>query len=276
MASFFNSNVNGNYLSNVNHLFFDAVYNIDQILNGHYDTNEKEVILKRIRMLSHIQDHLYHTDEYTEKSFLELDAVVNNLMSQEEKQQTIQLFSSFGYESTMVEEEEAFQKIILRICIYHKSWVDDQEIVFRSDMTDDFYEWFIYTKRLENASLEDRCVGMHDAWALALMYGVHVCEDGKYIFTPKIELGSNPNVPDDSVPILNAYENIDEIDNFLSSVGKKEAVRLQFNDLFYNEMRTLRLESRRLVQLVDYSNLSREEKIKDLIPAMVCHYVNRV
>lgn len=279
MASFVDSSLNGAYLSNINHTFFDAVVNLDQLLNYHYNDNDKNKdILARIHKLSYIQDHLYHSDEYSNMSFIELEAAVNQLMTPEEKVQTIQLFdNSFGYESTTVEEEEAFQKIILRLCIYSKSFANEPkpEIRFRSDWTDDFYEWFIYNK-LANAPLEDRCVGMHDAWALALMYGVHVCEDGKYIFVPKRELGSNPDVPDESLPILNDYENIDDINNFLSTVGKKEAVRLQFTDLFNGGVKTIRLESRRLSQLIDFADLSKEEKLKDLIPVLVCYYVSKV
>ena len=276
MSSYFHSNVSGNYLSQVNHTFFDAVTTLDTILNGLYDENEKQNILRRVNMLSHIQNHLYHSDEYSNMSFIELDAAVNNLLTLEEKEKSIQLFGdTFGYHSTNVEEQEAFQKIILRICLYHKSWVDEVITTFRSDFTDDFYEWFIYTRKLDNASLEDRCVGMHDAWALALMYEVHVCEDGKYIFVPKRELGTKPDVPDESLPIINDY-NIGQMYDFLSTYGNKEPLRIQFNDLFHCEVRTVRLESRRLNQLVDYSYLSREEKLKDLIPAMVFYYVNRV
>ena len=279
MTSFCDSSLSGYYLSKVNHTFFDAVTALNTLLNGF--NNEKEDTLRRVRMLSHIQDSLYHSDEYSEMGYNDLDEKVDTLMSLEEKKQVLDLFSTtFGYESATIDEEVAFQQIILRICIYHKTWTDEPTPLFRSDYTDDFYEWFIYTKKLENETLEDRCVGMHDAWALALMYGVHVCEDGTYIFTPKRELGTNPDVTDDLIPIVNSYENIDEtideINNLLSTIGKKDAIRLQYDDLFNCEKRTLRLESRRLSQLVDYSNLSKEEKLKDLIPAMVCHYVNRV
>jgi hypothetical protein len=275
MTSFCDSILSGYYLSKVNHTFFDAVTELNTLLNGF--NNEKENILRRVRMLSHIQDHLYHTDEYSEMGYNDLDEKVDTLMSLEEKKQALDLFSStFGYESATIDEEVAFQQIILKICIYHKTWTDEPTPIFRSDYTDDFYEWFIYTKKLDNSTLEDRCVGMHDAWALALMYGAQVCEDGTYIFTPKRELGTNPDVTDDLIPIVNSYETIDEINHLLSTIGKKDAIRLEYDDLFNCEKRTLRLESRRLSQLVDYSNLSKEEKIKDLIPAMVCHYVNKI
>lgn len=280
VASTLAININS-YLSEINHTFFDAITSLNDLLNGlHWNESEKLCVLKRISFLAYIQDHLYHSDKYSEMSFIELNSAVDNEVGLELKNATIQVFdNTFGYDSTSIEEEEHFQKLILRVCLYHRQWVqssNEENIVFRSDFTDDYYEWFLYTNKLEDKPLEDRCVGMHDAWALALMYGVHCCEDGKYIFTPKKELGANPDVPDEQLLIVNDTNLEEEVEKMLPTILPKSAVRVQFNDLFHGEIRTMRLEKRRLSQLVDYADLTKEEKIKDLIPVIVCHYVNKV
>lgn len=281
MSSFTVANTINSYLSQINHTFFDAITSLNNLLNGlHCNESEKLCVLKRISLLSYIQDHLYHSDKYSDMSFLELNSEVDNELGVELKNATIQVFdNTFGYDSTSIEEEEHFQKLILRVCLYHHQYVqssNEENIVFRSDFTDDFYEWFLYTNKLKDKPLEDRCVGMHDAWALALMYGVHRCEDGQYTFIPKREWGSTLDVPDEQLLIVNGHDVEEEVENTLPTILPKSAVRVQFNDLFHGEIRTMRLEKRRLSQLVNYADLTKEEKIKDLIPVMVCHYVNKV
>jgi len=276
--------ING-YLNKVNHTFFDAVVKLDHILNNDIEIgidDERNDVIFRLKLLAHIQDSLYNSDEYSQISLRDLGIAVDYKLAlpgttldliSVECVKFIQSFNEFGYTSSCKEEMVEYHKLILRIWLYHNSFVSTNDVIFRGDLTDDYFEWFIYNK-LKDESLETRCVGMHDAWALALLYGVqHTGE--KYVFNPKKEKGLYPDITDeidDAIPIINRVNQ--EIDT--TSFGKKDLVKVEFDDLFNVEKRTLRLENRRLVQLVDYNHLTTEEKIKDLVPALVCFYVSNI
>ena len=276
------SEMNG-YLNKVNHTFFDAVVKLDQILNSDIEKDDyRTALVFRLSLLAHIQDSLYNSDEYSQLSFRDLRIAVDTKLAlpgitldliSVECVKFIKSFDEFGYTSDRKEEIVEYHKLILRIWLYHNSYVPTDDIIFRGDLTDDYFEWFIYHK-LKDDSLETRCVGMHDAWALALLYGVqHTGE--KYVFNPKKEKGLYPHITDEidaAIPIINRVNQ--EIDT--TSFGKKDLVKIEFDDLFNVEKRTLRVENRRLPQLVDYAHLTAEEKIKDLVPALVCFYVTNI
>ena len=263
MASFLDIN---SYLNKVAFTFFDAIVALDHLVNDEFYPDKDEILMK-IALLAHIQDSCYHSDQYSKMTVDELKLVIETQFGDMNTSMIITQFDKFEYVPSSPEEEQFFHSIILRIWIYRNTFVHNNEQPFQSSWTDDYYEWFVYNK-LKNASVEDRCIGMHDAWTLALLYGIQYNGE-KFIFSPKKENGLHSEVTeeiDTKIPVINDPENM--IDTSL--LQKKDLIKIEFYDMFNVEHRTLRLENRRLTQLVDYAILSKEEQVKDLIPAMVC------
>jgi len=269
MTAFENITQMNVYLNKVNAKYTHDIHSLNRILNRDSSKIEELNFNHWISLFAHLQDSIYCSsfDEETINQKYE-----SCFRSQKGKEQFERLFGSFdGFEGFDLTNPKIYD-IIKLIMVFHCSW-DNYYPEFRPDFSDDYFEWSILWD-LNGTALSKQCVGAHDAWTLALMYYAEKGED-KWYLNPKQEKGCRPDIDSNEIPVVNVANKKGEYPN-IDHLGPKDVIKIEYVSALDNTIKYIRLEKRRLPQLVDYSNLSEEEQIKDQVPVIVSHYIRKL
>jgi len=180
-----------------------------------------------------------------------------NSLTDKYKNIILQILSNTPSESEM-------KSIQLFANIQDSAYIHEHVIANKESLADDIFEILIGLDK-PDATDEEFCVRMHDAWALSYMYRVYT--EG----VPAIDERKIDNVQDENVIKLDN----DNFDNFINKESKSY-FSIDFYGLEIDENgrsniadKTMIVKWKRLKQFIDYSNLSSEEKLKDKVPMLV-------
>ena len=261
------------YLNKVNVKYIHDIHSFHRILNRETSKIEELNFNHWISLFSHLQDSIY-CSSYDEETINE--KYESCFRSKKGKETFEKLFGSSyeGFDGFDLTNPKIYN-IVKLIMVFHCSW-DNYYPEFRSDFSDDYFEWSILWD-LNNSPLNKQCVGAHDAWTLALMYYAEKVED-KWVLKPKQEKGRHSVLTEEilnDIPVVNVSDETSKYPN-IDMLGPKDLVKIEFVSAIDNTIQYIQLEKRRLSQLVDYSNLSEEEQIKDQVPVIVSHYIKKL
>jgi hypothetical protein len=214
-------------------------------------------------LFAHLQDGIYCSSDDEETINQKYESCFR---SQKGKEKFEKLFEPFDLTNPSI------YKIVKLVMVFHCSW-DNYYPEFRSDFSDDYFEWAILWE-LYDTTIAKQCVGAHDAWTLALMYYAEKVDE-KWVLNPKQEKGRTPENAFIDIPVVNVTNEKAQYPN-IEHLGPKDVVKIEFVSAMDNTVKYIQLEKRRLSQLIDYSHLSEEEQIKDLVPVIVSHYVRKL
>jgi hypothetical protein len=269
MTAFDNITQMNVYLNKVNVKYTHDIHSLNRILNRDSSKIEELNFNHWMSLFAHLQDSIY-CSSFDEESINQ--KYESCFRSQKGKEKFERLFGSFdGFEGFDLTNPKIYD-IVKLIMVFHCSW-DNYYPEFRPDFSDDYFEWSILWG-LNGNSLSKQCVGAHDAWTLALMYYAEKDED-KWSLNPKQEKGCRPDIDSDEIPVVNVANEKGEYPN-IDHLGPKDVIKIEYGSVLDNTIKYIRLEKRRLSQLVDYSNLSEEEQIKDQVPVIVSHYIRKL
>jgi len=268
------------YLEKVNNTHSVAVEYLNHKINKYESKMEHYEFLRQCSLIAYLQDQIYCSSLSEADIEHRFKMCFHEKLTPSEYRETVKyfidLFPHFDVTNVVV------LRIIKLLCIYHAEYNGQYPRSFDTDKVDDCFEYYLL-KRIDDEEVEEKCVAAHDAWTLALMHNTvyRVPSYGQtnlYHFIPKKEGGvSYSDRPEweASLPVVNVRLENGEFPN-IDSLGPKDLVRIQFYSSINKKLDYIRLEKRRLAQLVDYSLLSTEEKTKDMVPVLVCYYVRMV
>ena len=268
------------YLEKVNNTHSAAVEYLNYKINKYESKMEHHEFLRQCSFIAYLQDQIYCSSLSDVDIEHRFKMCFHEKLTPSEYRETVksylELFPHFDVTNGTV------LRIIKLICIFHAEYNGQYPRSFDTDKVDDCFEYYLL-KRFYDDEIEEKCVAAHDAWTLALMYNTvykvpSYGQTNLYHFIPKKEGGvSYSDLPEweASLPVVNELLENGEFPN-IDSLGPKDLVRIRFYSFINKKMDYIRLEKRRLTQLVDYSLLSTEEKTKDMVPVLVCHYVRMV
>jgi hypothetical protein len=269
------------YLEKVNNTHSAAVEYLNYKINKYESKMEHREFLRQCSFVANLQDQIYCCS----LSDADIDHRFKNcfhekLTPAEYREAVKKFLERFSHYFDVT--NGTILRIIKLMCIYHSEYDGNYTKSFDTDKVDDCFEYYLL-KRICDDEVEEKCVAAHDAWTLALMHNTvyKVPSYGQtdlYHFIPKKEGGvSYADLPEweASLPVVNVQLENGEFPN-IDSLGPKDLVRIRFYSFINKKMDYIRLEKRRLAQLVDYSLLSTEEKTKDMVPVLVCYYARMV
>jgi hypothetical protein len=260
------------YLNKLNVKHIHDIHSFHRILNRETSKIEEMNFNHWMSLFSHLQDSIYCSSDNNETINEKYESCFRSKKGKETFEKLFGKYDNFeGFDLT----NPKIYNIVKLIMIFHCSW-DNYYPEFRPDFSDDFFEWSILWD-LYGSSLSKQCIGAHDAWTLALMYYAEKV-DNKWKLSPKQEKGCHSVLTEDilnDIPVVNVTDETSKYPN-VDHLGPKDLVKIEFVSSIDNTIQYIQLEKRRLTQLVDYSNLSEEEQIKDQVPVIVSHYIRKL